>query len=329
MTEQTVPPIPDHPTVRAAIRLGCRAPSVHNTQPWRWVFDGTALELWRDPTRVLTEADPTGRQAVISCGAALHHVRTAFAAAHWHTEVTRLPDPDRPDLLARIEFAPWPDPPIGELRRAEAIDRRYTDRLPMAAPIGLSSVMSTVGGLVAPHDLDVDVLPEDARPRLTTASEQADALRTYDMQYQAELRWWAGHSEKSDGVPPTALASESERARVGVARAFPAPGRSARRGELDDDHARLAVLSTGAEATLDWLRAGEALSAVLLECTASGLSTCALTHITELPANRRLLAGLAGRPGAPQVVVRIGIAPGDEQHPPTPRRPLTEVLTEK
>ncbi|MBW0271681.1 hypothetical protein ATM97_13060 [Nocardia sp. MH4] len=329
MTEQPVLPIPDHPTVRAAIRLGCRAPSVHNTQPWRWIFDGTTLELCRDTTRGLTAADPTGRQAVISCGAVLHHVRTAFAAAHWHTDVTRLPEPDRPDLLARVRFQPWPDPPIGELRRAEAIDRRYTDRLPMAAPIGLSSVMSTIGALVAPHDLDVDLLPEDSRPRMTTASEQASALRQYDRQYQAELRWWAGHSDQPDGVPPTALPSESELARVGVARAFPAPGRSARRGDLDDDHARLAVLTTGAESPLDWLRAGEALSAVLLECTASGLSTCALTHITELAANRRLLAGLAGRPGVPQVVVRIGIAPVDVRRPPTPRRPLAEVLTEK
>lgn len=329
MTEQPVPTIPDHPTVRAAIRLGCRAPSVHNTQPWRWVFDGAALELFRDTTRQLTAADPTGRQAVMSCGAVLHHVRTAFAAAHWYTDVTRLPDPDRPDLLARIEFQPWPDPPIGELRRAEAIDRRFTDRLPMAAPIGLSSVMSTIGALVAPYDLDVDLLPEDTHPRLTTASERAGALRHYDMQYQAELRWWAGHSEQSAGVPPTALASESERARVGVARAFPTPARSARRGDLDDDHARLAVLSTDAESPLDWLRAGEALSATLLECTASGLSTCALTHITELSANRRLLAGMAGQPGVPQVVVRIGIAPAGEQPPPTPRRPLTEVLTEK
>ncbi|MGW6728083.1 Acg family FMN-binding oxidoreductase [Nocardia sp. NPDC055029] len=328
MNTQRVHEVPDHPTVRAAIRLGCRAPSLHNTQPWRWVFDGTALELSHDPDRQLTAADPTGRQVLISCGAALHHVRTAFAAAHWHTAVTRLPDPDRPELLARIEFEPWPEPPIGELRRAEAIDRRYTDRLPMAAPIGLTSVVSTLDKLVAPHDLSVDVLADEVRPKLALVSEQSGALRRYDMEYQAELRWWAGHPERSDGVPPSALISESERARVGVARPFPALERSARRGDLDD-HARLVVLSTADESPLAWLRTGEALSAVLLDCTASGLSTCALTHITELTAGRRLLAGLIGHPGVPQVVVRIGIAPEDRQRPPTPRRPLTEVLTER
>ncbi|MFE7722905.1 hypothetical protein ACFU44_28160 [Nocardia rhizosphaerihabitans] len=59
------------------------------------------------------------------------------------------------------------------------------------------------------------------------------------------------------------------------------------------------------------------------------MSTCALTHITELTAGRRLLAGLIGHPGVPQVVVRIGIAPEGGQRPPTPRLPLTEVLTER
>ncbi|MFI8977010.1 Acg family FMN-binding oxidoreductase [Nocardia asteroides] len=327
MNDDRVHPAPDHPTVRAAIRLGCRAPSVHNTQPWRWAFDGTALLLYRDLGRQLTEADPTGRQAVISCGAVLHHVRTAFAAAHWHTEVTRFPDPDRPDLLARIEFQPWADPPMAELRRAEAIDRRYTDRLPMDAPIGLDSVLSPLDKVLAPHELSLDLLTDDVRPRLATASEQSDALRHYDMQYQAEIRWWAGHSEHSDGVPPSALPSESELARVGVARTFPTPGRSARRAD-SVDNARLAVLASADESPLSWLRTGEALSAVLLECTAAGLSTCALTHITELPASRRTLIGLLGHPGTPQVVLRIGIAPTGELHPPTPRRPLTEVLVE-
>lgn len=326
MNHEPASALPRPATVRTAIQLGCRAPSVHNTQPWRWVFDGTRLHLYRDTDRQLASADPQGRQAMISCGAALHHVRTAFASLCWRTDVARLPDLSDPGLLATLEFRPWLDPPSAVFRRAEAIEYRYTDRLPMAEPSGWASVRLAVEALVSTHGLTLDVLDEDARARLSIASEQTGALRRYDMDYQTEIRWWSGHSDITEGVPASALVSESEAARVGVARDFPRSESRARRGELSD-HARLAVLTATGEAPGAWLRTGEALSATLLECTASGLSTCALTHITELAAGRRLLSSLIGHPGVPQVVVRIGVAPDDRRPPTTPRRPLSDVLT--
>ncbi|MEU2092025.1 hypothetical protein [Nocardia beijingensis] len=70
--------VPDRPSILAALRLAARAPSVHNTQPWRWVFDGRCLHLYTDADRLLPSTDPHGRQLVISCGAVLHHARTAF-----------------------------------------------------------------------------------------------------------------------------------------------------------------------------------------------------------------------------------------------------------
>ncbi len=318
-------PAPSRSAVRAGIQLACRAPSIHNTQPWRWEFDGARLTLRRDLDRQLTAVDPHGRQAVISCGAALQHARTAFASLHWRTEVERLPDHTRPDLLATIDFSPWPDPPVAVLRRAEAIEFRYTDRLPMAEPSGWASVRLALEELVSRHGLTLDILDEDARTRLSLASEQSEALRRYDVEYQSEIRWWSGHSHAGEGVPASALVSESEAARVGVVRDFPHPRVPGRRGELRD-HAHLAVLTATDESPETWLRTGEALSVALLECTASGLSTCALTHITELSAGRRLLSSLIGHPGVPQVVLRIGLAPDDRRPPPTPRRPLPDVL---
>ncbi|MGW6621949.1 Acg family FMN-binding oxidoreductase [Nocardia sp. NPDC055002] len=325
MNDQPIP-VPDHPTIRAAIRLGSRAPSVHNTQPWHWVFDGNRLHLFRDTDRRLIAADPDGRQSVISCGAVLHHVRTAFATHYWRTDTARLPDPTRPDLLATMAFLPWADPPMGIFRRAEAIAHRYTDRLPMSEPIGWASVRLALDSLVSPHEVTLDVLDEDARARLSVASEQSDALRRYDMAYQGELRWWAGHPGTSEGVPPSALPSESELAGVGVARTFPTPGATDRRGDLRD-HAKLVVLTAADETPMTWLHTGEALSTVLLECTASGMATCVLTHITELAVGRRLLSSLVGHPGVPQVVLRIGTAPDDRLPPATPRRPLADILT--
>ncbi|MGW5312809.1 Acg family FMN-binding oxidoreductase [Nocardia thailandica] len=326
MTTEPLPTIPDPAQVRAALALACRAPSVHNTQPWHWDFDGAELRLSRDATRLLGAADPQGRQAVISCGAVLHHARTAFAAAGWHTDTTRLPEPTNPDLLARIGFRRWTDPPAGVFRRAAVMEHRYTDRLPLDPPRDWQAIRHELAKLTSPHHIGFDVLPEDARERLAAASEHSDALRRYDMEYQSEIHWWAGHSLPTEGVPAGALASEAEAARVGVARGFPAPAHPPRRAAIVD-RSRLAVLSAAGDGPAEWLHAGEALSAVLLECAAAGLSTCALTHITEHPAGRRLLAALAGGPGIPQILVRIGSAPGDDRPERTPRRRIDEVLT--
>ncbi|MEV4127006.1 hypothetical protein [Nocardia sp. NPDC049707] len=332
MTDTSPSPVrsvPDHPTVLAAVRMASRAPSLHNSQPWRWVFDGLRLHLYRDNDRLMTSADPLGRQLVISCGAMLHHVRTVFAAKGWHTDTTRLPDTSRTDYLAVIEFRPWPEPPIGVLARARAIDQRRTDRLPLLAPAGLSQLLHTGRMLVTPHDLELDLLDDSAHAKLTVVSEHATAVRRYDMEYQAELHWWTGHSGDTEGVPRESLVSDAEFARVGINRTFPSTPHSARRGTLED-HARLLVLSSPRESVTAWLHTGEALSAVLLECTTAGLANCPMTHITETPSARKVIASMLPHSGIPQVVIRVGTTPDDEPDlPPTPRRPLTDILTMK
>ncbi|WP_330256993.1 hypothetical protein OG874_21990 [Nocardia sp. NBC_00565] len=330
MTEShtfSAPPVPEVSTVAAALELASRAPSVHNTQPWRWEFDGIELDLYRDQDRLLSAADPRGRQLIISCGTMLHHLRTALAARGWHTDIQRVPDPARPELLASINFRVWPDPPTKVVTRAAAIARRHTDRLPMTAPSAFDELVHTVRMLTSPHEIELDVLDDKARSLLAAASEQASADRRYDADYQTELHWWAGHIGTTEGVPPTALASDAEASHVPIARSFPSAPHSQRRGDLDDQ-ARLLVLTSTANTATDWLHTGEALSAVLLECTAAGLATCALTHITELPAAVTAIESALAHTGTPQVIIRVGTVPADATAPPpTPRRPVAEILT--
>ena len=87
-----------------AVLLACRAPSLHNSQPWRWISDGTVLHLFADRTRVMLAADSSGREVTLSCGAVLDHLRVAMAAAGWDTAVERFPDPHDPDHLATLSF---------------------------------------------------------------------------------------------------------------------------------------------------------------------------------------------------------------------------------
>lgn len=124
--------------IEDAVRLACRAPSLYNTQPWRWVADGAGLDLLLDTSRVV-HADRSMREAHISCGGALEHLRAAMAAAGWTAEVERFPEPGNPRHLARVSFAPSDGVTDHQRRRADAILQRRTDRLPVprAARLGI------------------------------------------------------------------------------------------------------------------------------------------------------------------------------------------------
>ena len=319
---------PGEDVIRNAVMLACRAPSLHNTQPWRWTFDGAGLHLFADRMRVVLSTDSTGREVLLSCGAVLDHLRVAMAAAGWDTTVERFPDPHDPDHVAVLRFTPMSIVTDAQCARAHAILARRTDRLPFDAPPEWPSMEARLRLAAIPYHVMTDIVLDRDRPILAEASRLTEQLRSCDPSYQSELAWWTSPFALTDGIPQTSLVSDSEAGRVDVARTFPSARPTERRPDIGVDRSKIILLSTSHEdARCDVLRCGEALSAVLLECTLAGLATCTLTHMTEVAPSRDIIRQLMGQTGSPQLLIRIGIAPSDEQQAPaTPRRPLTEVL---
>lgn len=327
----------DRQVLDSAVELACRAPSVHNSQPWRWVAEGGELRLFFDPQRIPHATDVTGREAVISCGAVLDHLRVAAAAAGWHATVDRFPNPNDLNHLATIHFSPLHFVTDAVRARAEAILHRRTDRLPFAAPSSFSAFEPVLRSTIDTDKATLTVLPESVRPRLAQASRLTESLRRYDSSYHAELQWWTAPSTDGDGMPRSALVSTSERDRVDIARSFPTDEHPDRRPGVDRDQSVIAVLSTHGDSRRDALGCGEVLSDVLLEATLAGLATCTLSHMTELEDSRNVIRELIGDSGNPQLLIRIGEVPASSNQPPgdqppgdqppaTPRRPLAEVL---
>ena len=308
------------------VELACRAPSVHNSQPWRWVAEDGVLRLFFEPHRAPHATDPSGREAIISCGALLDHLRVAAAAAGWRAYAARFPDPNDLNHLATVDFHLSQMVTDVDKARADAILRRYTDRLPFAEPTDWSAVESLLRNSVDPDKAILSVLPDSARPELAEASRLTEALRRNDIYYHAELQWWTAASEISDGMPYGVLVSPDDRDRVDVAREFPGGGNSGRRPEVDRDRAAIVALSTFGDSRREALDCGEALSALLLEATMADLATCTLTHVTELPASRDIIRRLTGGKADPQLLIRIGRVPDAADTTSTPRRPLAEVL---
>ena len=308
-------------SVRHAIELAGRAPSIHNTQPWTFVVSEKTIELYADDTRWLAVTDADKRDLLLSCGAALHHLRIGLAAGGIGARVQRLPDGARPELLATVALDGQTDAVDASL--SAEIPRRRTDRRPFRHyPMPeeflrkLSERAAEQGGLLRVVD------DAGARTTLVAAFVEAADLQRRQPGYAEELEAWT-HREGRDGIPPQNVAGPSSPA-VEVSRDFgnePQPA-----GQAEPEEATLLVLGTASDDPLSQLRAGEAMSAVLLQATRQGLGTCPLTQPLEIGETRNVLRDrVLGGTLSPQVVIRLGWSQTDAV-PPMPRRLTDELI---
>ncbi|MGX7829592.1 Acg family FMN-binding oxidoreductase [Actinokineospora sp. 24-640] len=322
---------PDTGTIRTVLALAGRAPSVHNTQPWRWVIGAKSVHLMADWDRQLRATDPDGRDLLVSCGAALHHLRTAFAGMGFTTRVHRLPNPADPTHLAAVEprAATATDEQIA---LASAIGKRRTDRRRFSSWPVPEGLIDLFAARAAEEGVLAIPITDPARRRaLATAVVLAAADQEHAEGYGTELRLWTGRGRTgTDGVPASA-AAPSATSHGGVlmrrfsAGSLPVPDLD----EEDADAGALLVLATTGDDTLSRLRAGEAASAVLLAATHLGLATCPLSQPLEIPETRAAIRDdVLDGSAIPQLVLRIGWAPTSAPSlPATPRRPVAEVLS--
>ena len=320
---------PDEPTVRAAVSLATRAPSIHNSQPWRWRLAENSVHLFADTSRMLPATDPDGRDLLLSCGATLHHLRVALAAQGWATIVTRLPNPNQPNHLAAIQFH-HQAPSAQDIALASAIQHRRTDRrrfsswaVPPSLLGDLTKLAAEQGAVLLPTTDPID------RFKLTMAIAQAALQQETNPDYTNELATWAGRSSLSlEGVPASNTPAHDTHHDDTTMRTFPHGTLTQPPAEDQNDAGELLVLATATDEPISRLHAGEAMSAVLLAATDFQLATCPLSQVLEIRATRelvrtRVLDGF----GYPQIILRIGWAPAENPPvPETPRRALTEVF---
>ncbi|GIF18822.1 hypothetical protein BJ973_005867 [Actinoplanes tereljensis] len=314
--------------LESAATASLHAPSVFNTQPWNWRIAGEILELSADPTRQLDATDPDGRLLLISCGTALHHARTALAAAGFAVTVERLPDPARPGLLARIHLgAPIPPDPEAQ-RMAAAIPRRRTDRRAFGDRPVSEEMLTRLRRFVEAEGAYLHLVPQDQVPMLAASTEHAADAELDDPAYRAELDRWTNRAEwRGDGVPPSTAVQPTLR-RVGV-RDFVPEGATAglTAGEGVDKGAAYVVVFGMGDQPADLLRGGEAVSALLLLATAEGLASAPLSEAVEVTWPRHLLRGLLSDIGEPYLVVRLGYRVSKTPLPAVPRRAAGDAVT--
>jgi hypothetical protein len=80
------------------------------------------------------------------------------------------------------------------------------------------------------------------------------------------------------------------------------------------------VLGGDTDDPATWLRAGEALSAVLLTAVSENLAVSPMSDLAEVPSTRADLSAMLGGLESPFLVLRIGVAESATRVPASPRR---------
>ena len=315
---------------RAAV-AALAAPSILNTQPWRWRISGNVAELRADDSRKVDSLDPDARLLVLSCGIALHHARVALAAEGVRVEVAYLPDDgDGEGPLATIRYTGKVEIGSEARRLRRAMATRHTDRRPFADTPVPDSTLEELRHAAESAGAHLHLPRSEDIVTLTVAAGHAASAERADPAYLAELAEWVRRADGgTDGVPVTTTVPSA--ARPVPIREFVADGvdRSTVHDGLTlvDRHARYAVVFTDGDTQRDWLAAGEALSAILLTATVNGLATSPMSDLVEVASSRALLRAMLAAVGYPAIVVRIGLpATIDAPVPAAPRRAPAEVI---
>ena len=293
--------------LRRAAARATLAPSIHNSQPWRFILTKGVLELHVDRSRQLHVLDPGSRQMLISCGCALFNARVALAAAGYASVVRRFAEPTRPSLLAQLSVADAgqaSDSCLGTLD--SVIELRHTNRRQFADGQVPSALVDRLAAVAAAEG--AYLLPVRDRAKLASTAmlaQRAAALEGADPAYRAELRAWTA-DQWVDDVPAIDLGDPSSDTYSGINQC-------------------LLVLWTVGDNPLAWLQAGEALQRALLELTQQGYAAGLMSQVAEVPSVRAALRRELELPGEPHLLVRVGWAP---MTPASRRRRLVEVLVE-
>jgi hypothetical protein len=292
------------------------APSVHNTQPWRFTANGSQqVSLHADVGRRLAVADPDGREMMISCGAALFTVRLTLRSLGYIPETTVLPDPGQPELVARVSWRERAPADEFERRLSGHVLTRRTHRGafdPEPMPPG---TLAALRSGAAREGAALRIVADDGRrAALAAAVQTAEHQLQHDGERLRELARWtpAPGSASRDGVPATSYPARAEHTDPDF------PGRDFARGHgwgvpplsTATSHRAAGVaglLTTAADRPADWVNAGQALQRIMLTAGICGAAVALHSEPLELPWLREFIRTELSDGTCPHLVLRVGL----------------------
>jgi nitroreductase len=300
----------------AAVADAVWAPSIHNSQPWRFRRTEQGIDVLVDADRVLPATDPDGRAARVSCGAAAANLALALAVAGAPAVATAGP--------AAVHLTPAGGRVATPLERRlhRQIRRRHTNRSPFADTPLDAAVVTELRDAVAYEGGWLDFVGGPALTDLARLTRVADERLGADPAYLGELRTWGAAAEQGvEGIGRRAAGAAPHPAELMTRRDFGGPDHDETRDPTLEPV--VAVFGVHGDHPADELRAGLVLQRLLLLAADLGLAVAMYSQPIEVPDIRTQLRLLVRRAHDAQLVLRFGYAPTTCY---TSRRPVADVI---
>ena len=315
------------------IPFAVRAPSGHNTQPWRFSVDGDTIRIYPDLSRRLPVVDPDDHALFISLGCALENLIVAAGQQGLSASVDYFPSDETGDCL-RVRLSEGAQDPSDALFRAITdrqsnrgiYDGRAIDESHLAHLLESSRYESvTVRPFRVGHP--------DAEPIIGFVRD-GNVAQFKDPAFVDELVSWIRFSsrevsDRGDGLAAEALGFPSVPRWLGrwIMTTLVTPaGEAARQEKAIRSSGLLLLFIARMHDKRHWVDIGRSFERVALTATAQGIAHAHVNMPCEVePIRRRLAAHLGLDAGEqPLLLIRLGFT--RKRLSPSPRRPVDQVL---
>ncbi|MGE5362713.1 MAG: Acg family FMN-binding oxidoreductase [Bacteroidota bacterium] len=309
---------------------GTKAPSGHNTQPWKFKLLDSCIDIYPNFDYSLPVVDPEDRELYISLGAAAENI--AIAARHFgyspSIETEKISEKN-----CRIRVVLRKDSAVCDSLFFQ-IDKRQTNRGVYNGNTIPQDTVEIIKQIRSEEGVSLHIYRRD-EPFFDTLKNyviKGNEIQMEDNSFKEELKSWIRYNgsqaeETSDGLTNKVMGSPSVPKILGkfIIDFFLTPGKQNKSDTAKIMSSSHFVLFTVKNNNIeDWISLGRSLEIFLLKTTELGIANAYMNQPCEIVSlSRRLAESLKTEGEYPALLLRIGYcAPA----PYSPRRPVAAAI---
>lgn len=321
----------DH-NIKELVAYAIKAPSGHNTQPWKFKVSETSIRIMPDYNRRLEVVDPDDHALFISLGCALENLLIAARHAGYSPTVSYHLH-NTSEEYVQVDLVP--DTIAGQTDLFDAIEKRQSTRATYnRAAIPAEHLKKLQEAAATQNSVSCRIIEDKQEiAAITQLVKEANIRQFKNEHFRKEMENWIRFNDKTastsrDGLRSAVMGSpavptwfgklyfnylvsptkEAEKAAAGIA-----------------SSSALAVFVTEDSTKEGWVKLGQSFERFALRATALGIKHAHLNMpCEEVPVRQKLKQLLGYTTAEPLLLIRLGY--GDTM-PMSFRRPLEEVLT--
>jgi hypothetical protein len=323
------------------------APSIYNTQPWRFDISSDEIMILADESRWLKAADSNKREMYSSIGGAIENLIIAADHFGYSSTISYFPKPvssasnayQSNDIVARVSLQPGAMPSADpRLFSAITPDGMNASQKRTESPIEQESISRRTEEIAAAiralnTDPDISIILLDdpkAKERLLSLTEAADRALYSNITFKSELGHWLSRG----GMGPAGVQAKIAQAKVAFLDSI--PDRIEADTEIINNSPFLGIIASKRYDRESQVRAGRLLERISLLSSHYGLGLEPMSQALQWTETESRASGLlAGEAWEGEETEEDRAADGSILYifclkagtrEPTPRRPLEEAL---